>query len=216
VRIDIWSDFACPWCALGLYRLDAALEQFEHADQVQVVHRAFELDPHAPAKRPQSMEEVLASKYGMSPAQVQAGHDRLTALGHEVAMNFDFGAIQLGNTFDAHRLARAARGTPVEAALVKGLFAAYFTDGRLLSDPEVLRAVADGAGLDPELTNAVLEGDRWTDEVRQDEHEARQREITGVPHFLINEKWAIPGAQDVETIVLLLRRAWERTEVPTA
>jgi protein disulfide-isomerase len=216
MQIDIWSDFACPWCALGLYRLDVALELFEHADSVQVVHRAFELDPGAPAKRPQSMDEVLARKYGMSPAQVQAGHERLTTMGAEVGMVFDFGAIQLGNTFDAHRLARAARGTPVEGPLVKGLFAAYFTEGRLLSDHVVLRAVAEAAGLAPEAIDPVLDGDRWSDEVRQDELDARQREITGVPHFLINGVWAIPGAQDVETIGLLLARAWARTEVPTA
>ena len=95
------------------------------------------------------MDEVLARKYGMSPAQVQAGHERLTAMGAEVGMVFDFGAIQLGNTFDAHRLARAARGTPVEDALVKGLFAAYFTEGRLLSDPEVLRSRGRGRRYGP-------------------------------------------------------------------
>jgi len=213
VQIDVWSDFACPWCALGLYRLDAALALFEHAEEVQVVHRAFELDPHAPPHRPQSMEEVLARKYGMSPEQVQAGHQRLTAMGNEVGMAFDFDRIQLGNTFDAHRLARAGRGTAAEDALVKGLFGAYFTDGRLLSDPAVLSEVAAAAGLDAELARDTIEGDRWSSEVRDDEDEAREREITGVPHFLINGTWAIPGAQDVETIGLVLNRAWARSQV---
>jgi predicted DsbA family dithiol-disulfide isomerase len=213
MQIDVWSDFACPWCALGLYRLDAALTQFDHADAVQVVHRAFELDPHAPPRRPQSMDEVLARKYGMSPAQVDQGHRRLTALGDEVGMPFAFDRIQLGNTFDAHRLARAGRGTAAEGALVKGLFGAYFTDGRLLSDPAVLREVAAAAGLDAELARATIEGDTWSTEVRDDEDEARAREITGVPHFLINGTWAIPGAQDVETIVLVLNRAWARSQV---
>jgi len=213
MQIDIWSDFACPWCALGIYRLDAALGQFEHADAVQVVHRAFELDPHAPARRPQSMDEVLARKYGMSPAQVQEGHRRLTALGDEVGMTFAFERIQLGNTFDAHRLARAARGTAVEGALVKGLFGAYFTDGRLLSDRAVQTEVAAAAGLDADLARDTIESDRWSTEVRDDEDEARARDITGVPHFLINGTWAIPGAQDVETIGLVLNRAWARSQV---
>jgi predicted DsbA family dithiol-disulfide isomerase len=215
VRIEIWSDYACPWCALGIYRLDAAIAQFEHGTEVDIVHRAFELDPGAPAHRPQSMEEVLARKYGMSPQQVQAGHDRLTALGLEVGMPFTFERIQLGNTFDAHRLTRSARGTAAEGALVKGLFGAYFTEGRLLSDPDVLVDVASAAGLDPEAARTVITTDAWSAEVRTDEHEAHELGVTGVPHFLINGKWAIPGAQDVETIGLLLDRAWARTEVST-
>jgi predicted DsbA family dithiol-disulfide isomerase len=212
VQIDIWSDFACPWCALGIYRLDAAREQFEHGDAIEVVHRSFELDPRAPARRPQSMEEVLAAKYGMSPAQVQAGHDRLTSFGQEVGMAFQFERIQLGNTFDAHRLTQAARGTAVEDDLVKRLFAAYFTEGRLLSDPEVLREVATSAGLPAESIAEVLDGDGYAAAVRADETAAQELGVTGVPHFLINGTWAIPGAQDVETLLIVLRRAWARVE----
>ncbi len=213
MHIDLWSDFACPWCALGVYRLDVARAQFEHGEDITVTHHAFELDPRAPARRSQSMEEVLAAKYGMSPAQVQAGHDRLTAFGHEVGMPFDFGGIQLGSTFDAHRVAQAARGTAAEEAVVKGLFAAYFTDGRLISDHTVLVEVATAAGLDATSVQQMLESDALTAEVRADEQAASEMGVSGVPHFVMNGKWAIPGAQDVETMVLVLRRAWERTEV---
>ena len=164
MRIDIWSDFACPWCALGIYRLDAALGQFEHADVVEIVHRAFELDPRAPARRELSMQEAVMRKYGRSPEQVEAGHRQLTAFGHEVGMDFDFDRIQLGNTFDAHRLARSAQGTGLEDAVVKGLFAAYFTNGLSLSDPAVLLAVATDAGLD-ETSQAVIAGDAFGSEV---------------------------------------------------
>ncbi len=212
MQIDIWSDFACPWCALGLYRLEAALRQFAHADEVTVVHRAFELDPRAPARRPQTMTEMLATKYGMSPEQVHAGHERLTSLGAEVGMEFHFERAQMGNTFDAHRLALAARGTAVENDLVKGIFGAYFTDGLLLSDHEVLARVAAEAGMDPGTVASVLSSEASATDVRSDEATARELGITGVPHFLINGKWSVPGAQDVETLVLALDRAWERTE----
>jgi predicted DsbA family dithiol-disulfide isomerase len=212
MQIDLWSDFACPWCALGLYRLDEALRQFAHGDDVTVVHRAFELDPRAPARRTQTMTEMLASKYGMSAAQIHAGHERLTALGAEVGMEFRFDRAQMGNTFDAHRLARAARGTSVENALVKGLFGAYFTEGLLLSDHGVLAAVAANAGMEPDAVAAVLSSDAHAADVRSDEAAARERGITGVPHFVVNGKWSVPGAQDTETLVLALDRAWERTE----
>jgi len=212
VQIELWSDFACPWCALGLRRLHVAREQFAHGDEIRIVHRAFELDPRAPARRPQTMNEILASKYGMSPDQVRAGHDRLTALGHEVGLTFDFDRIQLGSTFDAHRLARAARGTGIGDALVAGLFAAYFTEGELLSDHRVLWRVAIAAGMDGDVAAGMLESDAHATDVRADEALAHDMGITGVPYFVINGRWAIPGAQDVETMVRALDRAWERSD----
>jgi predicted DsbA family dithiol-disulfide isomerase len=213
VQIEVWSDFACPWCALGIYRLDRARAQFEHGDEITVRHRSFELDPRAPAKRTQTMEEILAAKYGRSPEQVAAGHERMTAMGAEVGMEFHFDRVQLGNTFDAHRVAQAARGTKVEEAVVKGLFGAYFTEGSLLSDHQTLQQTATASGLDPDLVRGVLAGDAHTDDVRADEAAAQELGITGVPHFVINGAWAVPGAQDVDTLVTVLRRAWERTEV---
>jgi predicted DsbA family dithiol-disulfide isomerase len=214
VQIDLWSDFACPWCALGVYRLDEARKKFTHGDEVTVVHRSFELDPKAPARRTQSMDEMLASKYGMSTEQIRAGHERLTALGHEVGMEFHFERIQMGSTFDAHRLAQAARAVDpaTEEALVKRLFAAYFTDGELLSDHEVLLRAAAAAGMDTDLAAAVLAGNDHMTGVREDEAAAQELGITGVPYFLFNGKWAVPGAQDVDTLVLALERAWDRTE----
>jgi predicted DsbA family dithiol-disulfide isomerase len=212
VQVDLWSDFACPWCALGVYRLDEARTRFAHGDEITVVHHSFELDPHAPARRPQTMAELLAAKYGMTPEQVRAGHERLTALGHEVGLEFHFDRIQSGNTFDAHRLALAARGSAVEEALVKRLFAAYFTEGELLSDPEVLLRAAAEAGLDPDLAAVVVAGDDREAEVRRDEAVAHEMGITGVPYFVLNGKWAVPGAQDVDTLVLALERAWARRD----
>jgi predicted DsbA family dithiol-disulfide isomerase len=212
MQIDVWSDFACPWCALGLRRLQVAQERLAHGDDITVVHRSFELDPHAPARRAENMNEMLASKYGMTPEQVHEGHERLATMGREVGLTFDFDRIQLGNTFDAHRLASAARGTAVEGAVVEGLFAAYFAEGELLSDPQALRRVATKAGMDPDVVGNTLESDAYANDVRADEALAHDLGITGVPHFVINGKWAIPGAQDVDTMVLALNRAWELTE----
>ena len=210
MRIDVWSDFACPWCVLGLLRLDAALAAFEHGDGFEVVHRSFELDPRAPARRERTMAEAVAAKYGMRSEQVLSGHERMTALGREVGFTFAFGRVQLGNTFDAHRLTRAVRGHPGERALVRGLFDAYFSDGRLLSDHDVLRDVAAVAGLDGGVVGEVLDGDAFGGEVRADEAEAYELGVTGVPYFLIAGAWPIPGAQDVETLGVILRRAWSR------
>jgi len=211
MEIQIWSDFACPWCALGFARLDVALSRFEHRDTVRTVHRSFELDRSAPASTELTMDEVLRRKYGMGPEQIAAGHARLSEMGAEVGFEFHFERVQLGNTFDAHRLAQAARGTEHEHALVAALFRAYFTEGRLLSDHDVLRDIAATAGLESHIADKVLGGDLFAQEVRLDEATAQEREVTGVPYFLINDGWAIPGAQDVETLVTVLDRAWARS-----
>jgi predicted DsbA family dithiol-disulfide isomerase len=210
VRIDVWFDYACPWCALGLARLGVALADFEHGDEVEVVHRAFELDRHAPAQVARTQEEILARKYGLSPAQVRTGHAGLTALGAEVGFAFDFEHVRSGSTFDAHRLTRAAGGTVHEAALVAGLFVAHFGEGRQLSDHAVLRDVARAAGVPEDLTEKVLRGTVGSAEVRADEATALERDVTGVPFFLIDGAWPVPGAQDVETLGIVLRRAWSR------
>jgi predicted DsbA family dithiol-disulfide isomerase len=210
MEIQVWSDFACPWCALGLTRLDVALEKFAHADDVTVVHRSFELDPAAPPRRDITMSEALRRKYGMGPEQVEAGHARLTEMGAEVGFSFHFERIQLGSTFDAHRMAQAARGSEQEHAVIAGLFAAYFTEGRLLSDHDVLREVARSAGLDELLVDKVLRGELFAREVRLDEAAAQELEVTGVPFFLVDGRWSIPGAQAVETLVTVLERAWSR------
>ncbi len=125
-------------------------------------------------------------------------------------MAFDFERVQLGSTFDAHRVAQAARGAEYEEALTKRLFAARFTEGRQLSDPEVLRDVARWAGVPEHVTEEVLTSDANADAVRADESAAQEHGVTGVPLFLIGGVWPVPGAQDTETMLILLRRAWSR------
>ncbi len=210
MQIDVWSDYACPWCALGLARLHVALAEFEHAGEVTVVHRSFELDPHVPASSPGTSAEHVARKYGMPAEQVRAGHAQLTAFGAEVGFTFDFDRVRRANTFDAHRLTQAARDTEWEDALVRRLFDANFGEGQLLSDHDVLRNVARSVGLPEGITDEVLGSDEYGKAVRADEAAASELDVTGVPYFLINGAWPVPGAQDVETLGILLQRAWSR------
>jgi predicted DsbA family dithiol-disulfide isomerase len=212
VEVQVWSDFACPWCALGLARLEVARRQFEHGDEVRVVHRSYELHPRARDRREQTMIDAVAAKYGTTTERVRERYAQLAALEREVGLVFDFDRVKLANTFDAHRLAQSARGTEGEEALLQGLFRAYFSEGLVLSDHGVLHTVAASAGLDESVTEKVLAGDLYAREVRLDEAEAQELDVTGVPFFLINGAWPIPGAQDVDTLLIVLRRAWSRLE----
>jgi predicted DsbA family dithiol-disulfide isomerase len=214
MRIEVFSDVVCPWCAIGERRLQAALARFSHRAETEVVWRSFELDPHAPRRREGSYAGRLARKYGMSVAQAQAANERMTALGASVGLDFRFDLVQPGNTFDAHRLLHHAlrSGPASQRALAERLFTAYFSEGAPIGEPATLLALAGGVGLDSDECASVLAGDRYADDVRSDEQAAIDLGVTGVPHFVIAGKYSIPGAQDDETMLVILERAWAQTQ----
>ncbi len=208
--VEIFSDVVCPWCAIGKRRFEAALAGFEHAEEVEVVFRAFELDPHAPREVTGDYAERLARKYGMTRDQALGANARLTAMAAAEGLDFHFERVRPGCTFDAHRLLHHAGlvGPGAQAALKERLFAAYFTEGEAIGRPEVLADLAADVGLDADECAAVLASDRYADEVRAEEQAALDIGVTGVPFFLLDRKFGIPGAQDAETILAVLRRAW--------
>ncbi len=212
VRVEIFSDVVCPWCAIGKRRFEAALARFEHADEIDVIWRAYELDPGAPARREGDQVERLAQKYGMTHEQAAAANGRLTATAAVEGLDFHFERAQSGNTFNAHRLLHYAQsvGAGVQDALKERLFVAYFTEGAAIGDPETLLRLATEVGLDPSECSDILAGDRYADEVRNDEREALELGVTGVPFFVVDGKFGIPGAQDAHTILDVLNRAWTR------
>jgi predicted DsbA family dithiol-disulfide isomerase len=216
LRIDIWSDIACPWCYVGKRRLEQALARFPHAAEVEVVWRAFELDPSAPRVRDpqQGYADRLARKYGTTPAQAQGMIDRMvdTAAGDGLALRFDH--IRPGNTFDAHRLLHLAHERGVQDALKERLLRAYLTEGQAIGEPEVLRPLACEVGLDEREVGDLLGGDRYAPEVRQDEALARELGITGVPFFVLAGRLGVSGAQPTDVLLGALGRAWAEFHAP--
>jgi predicted DsbA family dithiol-disulfide isomerase len=212
VRVDIWSDVVCPWCYLGKRRFEAALGGFEHASEVEIRWRSFELDPRAPSVRDGDQAARLASKYGLSIEQARVAQDRLTALAAAEGLQYRLDRTRPGNTFDAHRLIHLAGDRGRQSEVKERLLAAYLCDGQAIGDTAVLLAEGVAAGLDPGDVTQVLDGDAYAGDVRADEIEAQERQITGVPFFLIDGAFGIPGAQDDETMLTILRRAWSRRE----
>ena len=216
MKVEIWSDVVCPWCYVGKRNFEAALAQFEHADQVTVEWRSFELDPTTPARVELTMDQVLARKYGMSPEQAVAANRQMTDLAATVGLDYHLDQVQIGNTFDAHRMIHLANHQGVGDAMKERLLAAYFTEGRAISDPATLAELAADVGLDRTRAAEVLAGDEYGDEVRADEARAVELDCTGVPFFVIDERFAIPGAQPPDVMLRLLERVWDTSDEAAA
>jgi protein disulfide-isomerase len=208
LRIDVWSDIACPFCYIGKRGLEMALATFEHADEVEVHWRAFELDPRAPGSAGTGLDEMLAAKYGMPLSEAHAMNDRVARMAAGVGLTFDLAAAKPGNTFAAHRVVKFAGTEDLAAAAAEELFAGYFSRGADLTDPDALAACVAGLGLDRARVRAVAAGAEFAAEVRADEEAARSRGITGVPYFLVDSRYAISGAQPPELFERALSSAW--------
>ncbi len=210
LQIDIWSDIACPWCYIGKRHLEQALEKFAHKDEVEIVWRAFELDPSAPKTRDdsQSYAERIAKKYGTRTEQAQQRIDQMVATAAGDGLEFRFDRIRPGNTFDAHRLVHLGHERGVQDAVKERLLRAYMTEGQAIGERDVLVTLAREAGLDEQEAREVLEGDRYATEVRQDEALARELGISGVPFFVLDGKIGVSGAQPAAVLLGALDKAW--------
>lgn len=207
MRVEIWSDIACPWCYIGKARFEAGLAAFAHREDVEVVHRSFELDPKAPAASDIPVLDMLATKYGVSRAQAEEMEARVAAAAAGEGLDYRSDRIH-GNTFDLHRLLHAGKAHGVQPALLDALYRANFAAARPLGDAAVLHEIAVGAGL-PEQEAARVLADRaaYAADVRADEREAAELGATGVPFFVIDRRYGISGGQPAEVFRQALERA---------
>ena len=212
MKVEVWSDVVCPWCYLGKRRLERALEAFEHRDQAEVVWRSFELDPTAPRVREEDNTTRMAAKYGMSREEAAKRHEHLTQLAAQEGLMYHLESARSGNTFDAHRVLHLAADRGLQDAAKERLFAAYFTDGETIGEPETLVRLAGEVGIAPDEARAALHGDAYTDAVRADEREAGTLGISGVPFFVFDRKYAVSGAQSADLLLEALRTTWRETQ----
>lgn len=215
MKIEVWSDFVCPFCYIGKRRLEMALDQFPHKNEVEVEFKSFELDPNSAVYSGKSIHEALASKYGMTIEQAKQNNAQIGQQAANVGLTFNFENMKPTNTFDAHRLAKFAKVHGKEKVVTESLLHAYFTESKNLSELETLADIAEATGLDRQETLQVLnDKTAYANDVRIDEGIAQQYQVTGVPYFIVNQKYAISGAQPLETFVGALQQVWEE-ENPT-
>lgn len=204
--VEVWSDVVCPWCFIGRRRLQSALKSFAHADDVTVVHRAFQLQPDAIGIVPTGQH--LAEKYGVSADQVQQMQQNVCAIADGEGLCYDLDATLSGNTRDAHRLLLWAQEQGSAEMLLELLYSGYFEQGRSLFTHEDLLGFIDEAGLDRAAAEAVLESDAYAAEVVEHARTAASLGATGVPFFVFDRKYGISGAQPVEAFSQTLEAAW--------
>lgn len=213
MTITIWSDFACPYCYIGEARLEKAIKEMGMTDNVTIDYRAFELDPTAPKEVTTTTPERFAMKYRLSVPEAKQQIEHISSLGREEGIDFRYATTRYSNTFDSHRLMKLAEAEYDRATVEKLnhlLFDAYFTKNLVLADHNVLLAVGKEAGMAEDKIKAVLESDKYADEVRFDEREAQMRGVRGVPYMVFNGEFAIPGAMTVDGLKSALERAERR------
>lgn len=210
MRVEIWSDIACPWCYVGKARFEKALAAFPHHDAVEVVHRSFELDPNRAKDDTGPVVPMLAKKYGMSEAQAQAAEDNVGAQAAAEGLVYRTRGRDHGNTFDMHRLLHFAKDQGRQGELVQALYEANFAEeASVFGDAERLVRLAAAVGLDEAGARTVLaDPTAYAEEVRADEREAAQLGATGVPFFVIDRKYGVSGAQPAEVFEQALSQAW--------
>jgi len=205
MRVEIWSDVACPWCYVGTLRFERAVA--ETGVDVEVVYRSFELDPSVPRDGDAPpLVDYLAKKFG-SRERVAAAHERLAAAGEELGIDFQWSRMRRANTFDCHRLltwALETAGAESQRALKKAMLRAYFTDGAVMTDHDVLVGLVAEVGLDADEARAVLASDRYDADVRTAREHAHRNGIAAVPTFIVEGEYMLQGALETESWVRAL------------
>ena len=207
MKVEMWMDFVCPYCYLGKAKFAKALENFSDKENVEIIYKSFELDPNASKVYHGSMSELLSKEYGMSMEEIQENNERLTAEAKVLGLVYNLEKTIPVNTLYAHKLLQYSKEIGKDAELVSVIFKAYFTDGKNISDIDTLAEISKEVGLEEEVVREILNSDKYTNRVKEEEKEAQDIGVDVVPFFLINKRHVVAGEQSAETIRKALEKA---------
>ena len=212
MKINIWSDIRCPFCYIGKRKFEMALEKFEHRNAVEVEWKSFELDPGLKTQNDVNATEHLAAIKGISKERANEMQQYVKGIANEVGLDFNADKAVVANSFNGHRLIQFAKTKGLGNEAEEELFKAHFTEGKNIDNTEVLLQTAINIGLDENEAREMLASGAFAKEVKQDEMQAQQFGISGVPFFVLNDKYAVSGAQSPETFLQALEQTWQETE----
>jgi predicted DsbA family dithiol-disulfide isomerase len=208
MKIEIWSDFTCPYCYLGKRNLEIAMEQFEPKECISIEYKSFELDPDADSNGNETKNTMLMKKYGLSSEKVTALTEQIAMRGKEIGLELQFEHAVHTNTFHAHRLVKYAAKKGKASFLIERLFETYFQQNENIGAREVLHSLAMEMDLEEAEADELLCLNKHAKTVRHDEQLAAELGITSVPFFIFNETHAISGAQPVDVFTDVLQELW--------
>jgi predicted DsbA family dithiol-disulfide isomerase len=209
MKVEIWSDVACPWCYIGKRRFEAALSAFPHKDAVEVVWRSYQLDPTLPEHYDGTELEYLSTRKGMAPQQVSQMFDHVAQQAKGEGLNYRFDSVVVANSFTAHRLIHLAAVHGKQDAAKERLLSDHFEQGKDIGSREYLASLGRDLGIDAGEVDQLFTTDKYADDVRFDFEEGRSLGISGVPFFVIDRKFGLSGAQPAGTFTAALNQAWQ-------
>jgi predicted DsbA family dithiol-disulfide isomerase len=210
--VEIWFDYSCPFCYIGRRKFEAALEQFEHKKEVEIVLHSFELIPDFNPQVGESIYESISKLARMSTSQARQAYMQITGIAEKAGLDYRFEKTIPANTFNAHRLTHYAAIYGKAFELSERIFKAYFTDGLNISDYKTLALLAGQVGLDETNLLTILESHQYADDVHEEEKNGHLAGVQGVPHFLFNKTYTVSGAQEVSVYKEALNKAWAKVE----
>ncbi len=208
MKVEIWSDVMCPFCYIGKRRFESALENFEYNNEVEVTWRSFQLNPDMETDPDANINEYLAEAKGWSLDQARQMNKQVTDMAADEGLEYNMEQAVVANSYDAHRLVQFAKDRGKADETEESLFKAYFTEGKNIADHQTLITLAEGIGIDPTEAKSILESDKYANAVNHDIQLAQNINITGVPFFLFDRKFAVSGARETEVFLKALKQSW--------
>ena len=207
MKVEIWSDYVCPFCYMGLKKFQAALDRFPHKEEVEILYLSYELAPDLERDGAKPVADMLMEKYTLTASQAKENLANITSQAAALGLDFHFEKALTCNTYDAHRLAHLADASGRLPLLHELLFQGHFTRGADLSDRDTLLQLALEAGLEEQAVRECLESERYGDDVRLEQLQANNIGVRGVPFFLFDDRLAVSGAQEPDAFLEALEKA---------
>lgn len=207
MKIEIWSDYTCPFCYLGEKRMEEALTKLDPSVKVDIEFKSFELNPNAVSVPDKDIHQIIAEKYGLTYEVAKANNDRIIEAASEQGLSYDFEQLKPNNTFKAHELAKFAQSKGIGRDVTMALFHHYFEKGMDIGNEAELLNVAESFGLSRAEVQKVWDEETYKPLVLSDEAEAVQLGITSVPFFVIDGKYGVSGAQSPAHFLMAFKEA---------
>ena len=209
MKIEVWSDYVCPFCYIGKRQLEMAINESGYEGQIEIELKSFLLDPTTPTDTEQSVYEALAEKYKTTEEQIKSMTENVALRAKEVGLLYQFDTMKNANTVAAHRLAKWAKEKGLSAELSERILKGYFLEGAAIGKHEVLLQLAEEVGLNKDEAREILNSNQFADDVEQDIAEAQNLGVRGVPFFVVDRKYGISGAQAQELFNETIKKAAE-------